>query len=219
MENMKKLWKPILYVVAVIAVFSGGFYVGLSDTVPKSQYTELETRYNEILVEIGKTKTDSKTTAKSEEAIQNTELKEQVAEFDNRGLTPISFGENVLVETKYGNFEIQIDEVEPTEYDANGCEAVAVKCVVNNISYVGSYNQNKLSGLNICEETSILQLTDMDGISFPFYHLSATLDEYALCHDLQIGSKAREAYLFLVKYDVKNVSIVINNKYILHTSI
>ena len=206
MKVFKKISKILIYIIIVIISFGCGVYVGMFDTVPTSKYNELNQKYSAI-------------TAQEDNDTNNNKNTYTTQEMSNRGFTPISFGENVSVETPYGNFEIQIDKVEKTIYDSDGCKSIAIKCIVNNVNYAGSYNQNQLSGYDIAENNNFLQMTDVDGVAYPYYDLSATLDEYALAHDLQIGSKAREAYLFLVPEDAKNVSVVINNKYILNTNI
>lgn len=156
---------------------------------------------------------------------ENKKLKEQLnmTTDDSNELQEITIGENVNVNTQYGEFAIQVDNVRYMEDDDEEDDAIPVvlECIVNNISFSmeDSYAPKSISGYLLSEESNILQLTDKNGVAFSYYDIAMTDGAYAFSHDLKIGSKGREAYPFLVTESQKNVTIIINDQYILNTSL
>lgn len=166
---------------------------------------------------------------------ENEELRQRLDEHSNTNgslgelsisnleyMKQINIGEIVSVQTEFGDFEIQIDNIHKTNiYDKSpDVFAATIQCVVNNISYSSKLYPNTINGYDIAENNSYIQLTDNNGIAFPFYSISGPTDGgYAISHKLHIGNKSRESYPFLVPAGTTDVSVIINNQYILNTTI
>ena len=138
-------------------------------------------------------------------------------------LQEISIGENVNIKTQYGEFAIQVDNIRYMEDDdeKDNANPVVLECIVNNINFSmeDSYATNSINGYLLSEESNILQLTDKNGVAFSYCDIATTDGAYAFSHNLKIGSKGREAYPFLVTEDQEDITIIINNEYILNTSL
>ena len=187
-----------------------------SSSADKKEIEQMKQEIAELKQQVNSSSTEDET----QTAPESTSTSDTSSE--TNGLKNISVGETVSVSTKRGDFEISIDNVHKTDIydDTPDTFAATVQCVVKNISFSSDLYENKLTGYDIAKDNNFLQLSDKDGAAFPFYSIAGPTDgAYAVAHELPIGGKSKESYPFLVPVGTTDVSVIIDNKYILNTTI
>lgn len=128
----------------------------------------------------------------------------------------IDVGETVTVESKYGSFEVKVVSAAKTDwYDEDDSSyAATVRFEINNIDYVGEYDEGYLNGYTL-SDVGVLTAEDEEGFTKTFYDIAGPTDgEYGVEEDINTGQKAKASFPYIVGNDITKLIININNQYL-----
>ncbi len=141
-------------------------------------------------------------------------------------LESISIGEQVEVNTDYGDFLLTIDNVKETDWlsyvielglvDSNDfaddSKTVIVECNVDNIGYEDPSNEN-------FQLKNYLSVADNEGHDAEYFGYGLDDGNYTLLATVGIGEEGNIVVPFICESNAQNLTININNQYILETQI
>ena len=128
-------------------------------------------------------------------------------------------GETVKAETKYGDFEVAAISAARTNWydnfnkDNKDSECIVVRFEINNIDYVGEYDEGYLNGYTL-SGSGHLTVLDEDGFKTAFFDIAGPTDgQWAVAKETNVGEKARVSYTYLVPKGTKKVTVNVNGQY------
>lgn len=127
----------------------------------------------------------------------------------------LTLGEAVTIHTDSGDLEIAVIGAGYYEDDEeeNEVQPISIRCEVRNISFSDEYSEDDFESYCI-EDDEIINVTDSSGFSLEYYDLYGPSDgKYAIGKSLQIGEKARVAYLYLADPNETTVTVHLKGDY------
>ena len=124
-------------------------------------------------------------------------------------------GETVTIHTDNGDLEISVIEAVFYEdaYDDSETRPISIRCEVHNVSFSDEYAGSDFEAYMMYND-GIMIVKDSSGYSLEYYNLSGPSDgKYAIDKSLQIGEKARVAYLYHGDPKEKTVTVELNGEY------
>ena len=128
-------------------------------------------------------------------------------------------GDTVKAETDYGSFEVKVVSAARTNWyedfkkPSDDGECIVIRCEVNNIDYVGQYNEGYLSGY-ILSANGNMTVLDEDGFKTEFFDIAGPSDgKWAVAEQTSVGEKARVSYTYIVPKGTKKVTVNVNGQY------
>ena len=124
-------------------------------------------------------------------------------------------GDTVKAETKYGSFEVKVVSAARTNWydDSSDSEAITIRFEINNIDYVGEYDEGYLNGYTL-DDTGSMTVLDADGFKVAYYDIGGPTDgSYGVSDDTNVGSKAKVSYPYIVPIGTKEVTVNVNGQY------
>ncbi|MGN0962272.1 MAG: hypothetical protein ACI4PP_01690 [Clostridia bacterium] len=198
--------KNLLIILLCIVVFAFAGCGNDKDLPTGTASSDFNSEENGSDTDGTKEKSDTDDTEDKDSESGSTEMKEG----DN--LAP---GESVTIHTDNGDLEISVIEAvfyEETDDDSEICP-ISIRCEVHNISFSDEYAHSDFEAY-MMDYNGIMIVKDSSGYSLEFYNLSGPSDgKYAIDKSLQIGEKARVAYLYHGDPKEKTVTVELNGEY------
>jgi hypothetical protein len=192
---------PLIVIGAVIIVAVIIGIIVTSNNKNKQEESKPDTIYEDnVAVE------EDSTEASSEEQ-KEPEKKEPVKK--------AKVGDTVKAETKYGSFEVKVVSAARTNWydDSSDSEAITIRFEINNIDYVGEYDEGYLNGYTL-DDTGSMTVLDSDGFKVAYYDIGGPTDgSYGVSDDTNVGSKAKVSYPYIVPIGTKEVTVNVNGQY------
>ena len=124
-------------------------------------------------------------------------------------------GDTVKADAEFGSFEVKVVSASRTDWydESEDSEAVAIRFEINNIDYVGEYDEGHLNGY-LLDDEGALTVLDSEGFRLPYYDISGPTDgSYAVSEDTDPGTKAKVSYPYIVPVGTEEVIVNINGQY------